>query len=237
MSARRVGILGGTFDPIHCGHIDVADWAAQTLGLSRMFVIPSNIPPHRPQPFASAYHRFAMVSMAVAGHQGWRAADLELRGGAPSFTSATLTRFRQRGYSPSELFFVIGADAFAEIGSWRDYPRILDAAHFAVVSRPGLSVKELPRRLPRLADRMARPPIDDIAQMDPLIILIDSATADVSSTAIRQRLADGESIAGLVPPNVQQHIEHHGLYSSQTSGRRRSDAPPGPAADRLHGKD
>jgi nicotinate-nucleotide adenylyltransferase len=145
--------------------------------------------------------------------------------------------FHERGYLSSELFFVIGADAFAEIASWRDYPNILDAAHFAVVSRPGFSVKELPRRLPRLADRMARPPIDEVAQIDPLIILLDATTADVSSTAIRQRRADDHSIAGLVPPNVQQHIEHHGLYTSTTPGRRASDAQRAPAAGRLHGKE
>ena len=190
-----------------------------------LFVITSNIPPHRPQPLASSYHRFAMVSIAVLDRPDWRAADLELRHDTPSFTSRTLDLFRERGYVSSELFFVIGADAFAEIEGWRDYPRILDAAHFAVVSRPGLSVKELPRRLPRLAERMARPPIDEVAQIDPLIILIDAPTADVSSTAIRQCLADGESIAGLVPPHVQQHIERHGLYSSMTPGRRQSDAP------------
>jgi nicotinate-nucleotide adenylyltransferase len=236
-AARRIGILGGTFDPIHWGHIDVADVAVSELKLARLFVITSNVPPHRPQPLASSFHRFAMVSIAVLDRPDWRAADLELRHDTPSFTSRTLDLFRERGYVSSELFFVIGADAFAEIESWRDYPRILDAAHFVVVSRPGLSVKELPRRLPRLADRMAKPPIDDVAQIDPLIILIDAPTADVSSTAIRQRLADGESIAGLVPPRVQQHIEQHGLYSSMTPGRRRADAPRIPAAGRLHGED
>ena len=236
-AARRIGILGGTFDPIHWGHLDVGDVAASELTLTRLFVITSNVPPHRPQPLASSYHRFAMVSLAVLDRPDWRAADLELRHDAPSFTSRTLDLFHERGYLSSELFFVIGADAFAEIASWRDYPRIMDAAHFAVVSRPGFSVEELPRRLPTLANRMARPPIDEIAQIDPLIILIDAPTADVSSTAIRQRLADRESIAGLVPPHVQQHIEHHGLYSSMTPGRRRSDAPRIPAAGRLHGKD
>lgn len=237
MTARRVGILGGTFDPIHCGHVDVADWAAQTLGLSRMFVIPSNIPPHRPQPFASAYHRFAMVSMAVAGRQGWRAADLELRAGAPSFTSATLARFRERGYSPSELFFVIGADAFSDIGTWRDYPKILDAAHFVVVSRPGWPVRELPHRLPLLAERMVRPPLDEFSLLDPLIILIDASTTDVSSTAIRRAIAEGQSIERMVPAGVQQHIEQHGLYSAPAPGRRASDASRPPAAGRLHGED
>ena len=236
-AARRIGILGGTFDPLHWGHLDVGDVAVGELTLTRLFVITSNVPPHRPQPLASSYHRFAMVSLAVLDRPDWRAADLELRHDAPSFTSRTLDLFHERGYLSSELFFVIGADAFAEIASWRDYPRILDAAHFAVVSRPGFSVTELPRRLPSLANRMARPPIDAISQIDPLIILIDAPTADVSSTAIRQRLADRESIAGLVPPHVQQHIEHHGLYSSMTPGRRRSDAPRIPAAGRLHEKE
>jgi len=236
-AARRIGILGGTFDPIHWGHLDLADVAVNELKLSRLFVITSNVPPHRPQPLASSYHRFAMVALAVLDRPDWRAADLELRHDAPSFTSRTLDLFHERGYLSSELFFLIGADAFAEIGSWRDYPRILDAAHFAWVARPGFSVKELPRRLPRLADRMARPPIDEVAQIDPLIILIDAPTADVSSTAIREKLAAGESIAGLVPPHVQQHIENHGLYSSMTPGRRRSDAPRIPPAGRLHGQD
>jgi nicotinate-nucleotide adenylyltransferase len=236
-AARRIGILGGTFDPIHWGHLDIADVAVSELKLSRLFVITSNVPPHRPQPLASSYHRFAMVALALLDRPDWRAADLELRHDAPSFTSRTLELFHERGYLSSELFFVIGADAFAEIASWRDYPKILDAAHFAVVSRPGSSVKELPRRLPRLADRMARPPLDEVAQIDPLIILIDAPTADVSSTAIRERLAAREPIAGLVPPHVQQHIEHHGLYTSTMPGRRRSDEPRIPAAGRLHGKD
>ena len=236
-AARRIGILGGTFDPIHCGHLDIADVAVGELKLSRLFVITSNVPPHRPQPLASSYHRFAMVALALLDRPDWRAADLELRHDAPSFTSRTLELFHERGYLSSELFFVIGADAFAEIASWRDYPRILDAAHFVVVSRPGSSANELPRRLPRLADRMARPPLDDVAQIDPLIILIDAPTADVSSTAIRERLAACEPIAGLVPPHVQQHIDHHGLYSSTMPGRRRSDEPRITAAGRLHGKE
>jgi nicotinate-nucleotide adenylyltransferase len=234
--ARRIGVFGGTFDPIHTGHIDIGRAAETALGLSRVFVIPANIPPHRAQPFASAYHRFAMVALTAASRSTWRASDLELRTETPSYTSSTLKRFHERGYAASELFFIIGADAFAEIGTWRDYPDILDRAHFAVVSRPGCSVLQLPGRLPLLASRMTRPPLDQLSQVDPLIILIDAPTADVSSTAIRLRRAGGESIAGLVDRAVQQHIEQHGLYTSMIPGRRASDQTPTPAAGRLHGQ-
>jgi nicotinate-nucleotide adenylyltransferase len=232
----RIGILGGTFDPIHCGHLDLGTAAQDALGLARMLVIPADVPPHRPQPVASTYHRFAMVALAVSGRSGWRASDLELQAEPPSYTSAMLRHFHERGYRPSDLFFVIGADAFADIESWKDYPRILDYAQFVVVSRPGCSVETLPECLPRLASRMAKPPLDRNVSDASVIILIDAPTADVSSTAIRQRRARGESIAGLVAPGVQQHIEQHALYTSTIPGRRGSDEPPTPAAGRLHGQ-
>jgi nicotinate-nucleotide adenylyltransferase len=232
---RRIGILGGTFDPIHCGHFDVADAAERTLELTRIFVVTSNVPPHRPQPQTSAFHRFAMVSIAVLDRPGWRAADLELRSDAPSYTAFTLAKFHDRGFLPTELFFILGADAFAEIGSWRDYPHILESANFAVVSRPGFRATDMRSRLPALARRMAAP--ETRARALPLIFLIDEPTTDVSSTAIRQRIAAGEPIGGLVPPRVQQHIEQHGLYTSATPGRRAMDAAEVPAAGRLHGQE
>lgn len=231
---RRIGILGGTFDPIHAGHLDIGRIAERTLGLSRIYVIPANVPPHRPQTFASAYHRFAMASMAVSAHPNWRASDLELRAPGPSYTSVTLRQFHERGYPPSELYFIIGADAFADIAQWRDYPKLLDWTHFAVVSRPGHAAGGLRYRLPALASRMAQPPTEPLEEMDPLIILIDEPTADVSSSGIRQRRAEGLPIDGLVTPAVQSHIEQHGLYAS-AAGRRRNDTPP--AAGRLHGQD
>jgi nicotinate-nucleotide adenylyltransferase len=230
---QRVGILGGTFDPIHCGHLDAAAAAEAALGLTELLVITSHVPPHRPPPVASSYHRFAMVSLAVAGRRGWQASDLELRDDARSFTSTTLQKLHGQGYAPAALFFIIGADAFADIMNWVDYPAILDYAHFAVVARPGHQIADAPRRLPALAGRMVRPPFD--SSRDPLIILLDAPTSDVSSTAIRERRARGESIAGLVPDSVRQHIEQHGLYSSAPAERRESDNAPASAAGRLHG--
>jgi len=237
MLTRRLGIVGGTFDPVHMGHMDLADAAHGALGLTGMVLVTSNVPPHRPQPVTSAYHRFAMVAFAVQERPDWRAADLELRYDAPSFTSRTLGRFHDRGFQPIELFFVIGADAFFEIESWRDYPNILEAAHFVVISRPGAPVREVPERLPHLSSRIVTRPLDVLSSQIPLIILIDAPTADVSSTAIRDRRAAGESIAGLVLPRVQQHIEQHGLYTSMTPGRRASDAQHTSPAGRLHGQE
>ena len=259
MTGRRVGILGGTFDPIHNGHLGVAQAAEAALGLTRMYVVTANVPPHRRQPVASPFQRYAMVVLAVGHRPGWRASDVELRLDGPSYRSDTLTRFNGRGYQREELFFVIGADAFAESGSWHDYPQLLEAANFAVVSRPGLSVLALAERLPALAPRMVvaafaagsdrdlvasatrsgrdQAAIRSQSGHPTVIFLIDAPTADVSGTAIRARVEAGESIAGLVPSLVQQYIEQHGLYTARTPGRRASETSQPTAADRLHGQD
>ena len=232
---RRVGILGGTFDPIHCGHLDLAAAVQQDLELTSLLVIPANIPPHRPTPSASSFHRFAMTAIAVAGRPGWQASDLELSQPSPSYTDATLSRLHRDGWHASELYFVIGADAFADIRSWKNYPAILDSANFAVVSRPGSPVQPLRQRLPELAVRMkeatGRANAPGIS-----IFLIDAPTADVSSTAIRQRRQAGQTITGLVPPGVEQHIEQHGLYRSISPDAPHDQQAMDPAAGRLHGQ-
>ena len=224
MTPRRIGLLGGTFDPIHAGHLDLAAVAERALHLTQLVVIPANVPPHRPKPLTSGFHRFAMVALAVAGRRGWRASDLELRHEAPSYTATTLRRFHERGYQPNELFFLIGADAFRDISTWRDFPSILDRAHFAVVSRPGRPVAALREHLPELAARMVEAN-DGLVPATPSIILVNQATADVSSTAIRASLARGEEIDGLVDPRVRQHIEQHGLYRFGTTDRRTTLGP------------
>jgi nicotinate-nucleotide adenylyltransferase len=218
------------------GHLDLASAAMRALQLTQVLVIPANVPPHRAKPLTSSFHRFAMVALAVAGHPGWRASDVELRHESPSYTSITLRRFEERGYKATELFFLIGADAFADIMSWRDYPRILDRAHFAVVSRPRRSVSDMAERLPVLAPRMVTASAF-VQGPRPSIILIDSATADVSSTEIRARLARGEPIDGMVDPRVQQHIEQHGLYRLSTPDRRVAADAVESRAGRLHGQD
>jgi len=236
MTARRIGLLGGTFDPIHLGHIELASLAQKTLWLTQVLVIPANVPPHRTKPLTSSFHRFAMTALAVAGRDGWQASDVELRHEAPSYTATTLARFHQQGYQPTELFFLIGADAFAEITTWRDYPQILDRAQFAVVSRPAHPVARLREQLPGLADRMVAIEEGGEPPAKPSIILIDGKTADVSSTAIRVKLSAGESVEGMVDDRVRQHIAQHGLYRSSAPDRQTLSPVNDPPAGRLHGQ-
>ena len=237
MSNRRIGILGGTFDPIHNGHLEAAAAAKTALSLSDVYVVPAGVPWQRRPPQASGFHRFAMVSLAVAGRDGWHADDLELLDNSESYTSDTLQKFHRRGCSPAELFFIVGADAFATIDTWRNYPGLLEYANFAVVSRPGCSVAEVKRRLPGLAGRMVNAPLEAVRDPDVSIALIDAPTPDISATNIRERCARRESIAGLVPDPVRLHIEQHGLYTSPAPGRRAGDAAFSAAAGRSHGQD
>ena len=212
---RRIGLLGGTFDPIHCGHLAAAVAARDAFDLSELLVLPSHIPPHRAvQPLASPFHRFAMTALAVSGLSEAAGEDDELRAEGPSYTADTLERLHARGLRPSQIFFITGADAFADIATWKRYPEVLDLAHFVVVSRPGHDIGLLAERLPDLRSRMR--PAGSPARTDgnTVIFLLDAPTPDVSSTVVRERLRRGESLTGLVPPLVDTHIRQHRLYPS-----------------------
>jgi nicotinate-nucleotide adenylyltransferase len=214
----RLGIIGGTFDPIHLGHLAAARAAQDALHLDRVRFIPSARPPHRTDsPGASEYHRLQMVRLAVADTPGWEVSDLELTREGPSYTYDTLATIAREGLSPLQMFFITGADAFAEIATWRRYPDVLDLAHFVVVTRPGLTLDALSARLPDLAPRMttalaATRPTSPTRPTRPDIILLEVKTPDVSATDIRQRVARGESIEGLVPAAVAAYIDRNLLY-------------------------
>jgi nicotinate-nucleotide adenylyltransferase len=203
----RIGLLGGTLDPIHVGHLDAAEAARTALRLDGIVVIPSHDPPHRSvDPHASAFHRFAMVALAVDGRPEYRASDMELHRDGPSYTALTLRDWHTAGWRPSQLFFIIGSDAFADIASWYDYPAILDACQFAVVSRPGTSISTALARTPDLQGRVGTN-----------VHLVEAPTADVSSTDVRARLAAGVSVDGLVPPSVARHIAANRLYTNRNA--------------------
>jgi len=225
-SGPRIGILGGTFDPVHLGHLETALAAHRALDLDRVLVMPSGTPPHRQsQPSASRFHRFAMTALAVNGDDRLAVSDLEIGELGPSYTFETLTRLQATGLTASQIFFITGADAFAEIDTWSRYPQVLEMAHFVVVSRSGHPAFALGSTLPALAPRMnhaARATPSTAGSSSKLaIFLVDAPTPDVSSTDIRRRLGSGTSIGGLVPAAVETYICQHGLYS-------RADANSGP---------
>jgi nicotinate-nucleotide adenylyltransferase len=209
----RIGVLGGTFDPIHVGHLAAGDAARRSLDLERVLLMPSHVPPHRAaQPHASPFHRFAMTALAAQTDHAFAASDLELQAPGPTYTATTLERLAACGYQPLELFFITGADAFAEIETWRDYPALLDRSHFIVISRPGRPAGALRQILPSLAVRMAAPERPPERPATPSIWLVDARTPDVSSTGIRRLVSDGAPLDGLVPPGVAEHIQRHRLY-------------------------
>jgi nicotinate-nucleotide adenylyltransferase len=213
MTGARLGILGGTFDPIHFGHLGAAEAARQALHLDEILILPSASPPHRAaQPQASGYHRFAMIALAIADRPRLVASDFELQAMGPSYTAASLHGLHDLGYQASQLFFLAGADAFAEIATWKNYPAILDQAHFVVIARPGYSLEELRQRLPALAVRMEAAHELAGEQIPPKIFLVNAATPDISSTTIRTRLAQDRDIADLVPALVDDYIRRERLY-------------------------
>jgi nicotinate-nucleotide adenylyltransferase len=216
MSAhRRLGVLGGTFDPVHFGHLDAGDAAQSALALDEVRLIPAHDPPHRPvDPRASAYHRFALVSLAIAERPSWRVSDVELARPGASYSIDTLRALHADGWTASQIFFILGADAFAEIATWRQFPDVLDASHFVVVARPGMTLDEAVARTPQLRARMRQPGDAGTASSETGVFLIAARTRNVSSTEIRTRLAAGLPIDDLVPTLVARHILAHQLYGA-----------------------
>jgi nicotinate-nucleotide adenylyltransferase len=208
----RVGILGGTLDPIHVGHVEAALAAQHALALDPVIVMPARMPPHRREPSASMFHRFAMAALAVSDCDNITVSDEELGADGPSYTALTLERLLSHGLQPTQIFFITGADAFAEIETWYGYPDVLDLAHFVVISRPGASLDAIAKRLPGLDGRLAAPSRTGPMPSRPSVFLVDARTSNVSSTDIRRRMRDGTSITGLVPPRVEAHIVRHRLY-------------------------
>jgi nicotinate-nucleotide adenylyltransferase len=207
--ARR-GWLGGTFDPIHEGHLDVARAAHTALGLSVVTLVPAHIPPHRDQPVASTEHRVAMTK--VAASEAWmEVSTIEVDAHGPSYTATTMDKLEQSGTDLRTLVVVTGADAFAGILSWHRAEELLDRVTFAVVSRPGHPAPALQAHLPTLGPRMCTPS-NWATRAGASIVLVDAPTSPVSSTMVRAAVAAGQSLSGLVPAPVAAYIAAHGLY-------------------------
>jgi len=151
----------------------------------------------------------------VAERSAYRVSDMELVRQGPSYTADTLRSLHAAGWNASQLFFILGSDAFAEIAAWYGFPSFLDLAHFVVIARPGTTIETAATRTPQLRTRMCdAPQVEGVGDRPTRVFLVEAQTRDVSSTAIRERLAAGQPIDDLVPAPVARHIFTHHLYGA-----------------------
>jgi nicotinate-nucleotide adenylyltransferase len=194
----RVGLLGGTFDPIHRGHLQLATLARECARLDRVLLVPTGEPPHRRPPVAGAEQRLEMARLAVDGTPGMEVWDVEVRRQGPSFTVETLRDFHRR-WPDDEAFLILGWDAAREIGGWRQPEEVLRLARLVVLPRPGQPL----------------PTPEDFAELglDPKrnVICWDE-TSRTAASRVRAAVAAGDSIEAMVPPAVARYIEEHRLY-------------------------
>jgi nicotinate-nucleotide adenylyltransferase len=214
----RIGILGGTFNPIHLAHLRIAEEVREACSLDRVLFIPAADPPHKPVaeevPFAQ---RLAMVEAAIADNPAFAASDLESHRTGKSYSVHTLEILSQ-DQPDQDLFFIIGMDSFRDIGSWREYRRLFPLAHIVVAARPGISSDD-PQALLPVAIRGDF--CYDVQSKTLLhrsgnrVIFLEETLLDISSTRIRRLAADGRSIRYLVTPAVEEYVSTHGLYRDQ----------------------
>jgi nicotinate-nucleotide adenylyltransferase len=218
MAEWRLGILGGTFNPIHLGHLVLAETFRERLALDRVLFVPAGTPPHKPPAgLVPALHRYAMVSLAVAGHPGFVACPIEVERLGPSYSIDTVTALAGER-AGARLFFLMGSDTFLDLPTWRTPERLGAFATLAVGHRAGSAFDpDAPAALAVLA-RLGRtswrrvPPVapETLAPGD--CALVETRSVDVSARAIRERLAAGESARYQVPLAVAEYIADHGLY-------------------------
>jgi nicotinate-nucleotide adenylyltransferase len=203
---QRIGIMGGTFNPIHIGHMIIAQNALEDLGLSKIMFIPCAIPPHKDAtPVVSAEHRKQMVLLAIEDSLFFEESDIELNRDGPSFAIDTIRSLYDK--SPdTEFFFIIGSDSLKELYLWKDIYSLLPLCRFITYSRPGTDVTEL-----KEADIFLDKPWPKRLLQD----VYRGRHIEISSSDIRYRLAEGLSIQYIVPEPVVMYIYEHGLYGSK----------------------
>lgn len=215
----RTGIFGGTFNPIHLGHLRLAEMARERCALDQILFLPAADPPHKAVAGEASFaHRMAMVAAAIADHPAFALSDLEGQRPGKSYSVETLEILR-KNHPDDELYFLVGMDSFRDIASWHDYRRLFTLAHLVVVPRPGVAFPRTPEQMVPVA--MAGEFCYDAAQQWLLhqsgmrVIPLADDCLDISSTSIRQYLAAGRSVRYLLPSAVTDYISIHGLYRGQ----------------------
>ncbi|MDX2463589.1 MAG: nicotinate-nucleotide adenylyltransferase [Porticoccus sp.] len=220
--SNGVGLFGGTFDPVHIGHLRTAVELRKVLSLSEMRLIPSACPPHRTQPDSSAEHRLAMLQLALGHRLGPNTAepkliadDRELRREGPSYTMDTLTEVRAEIGTKTPLFLCIGMDSLIELNQWHRWRELTSMTHIVVAARPGWHLPKSGEVLEFVREHRAT----SIEQLQETpagkILMMEMTLLPISATGIRQALQRGESIRYLVPDQVIDYIRQHQLYSDK----------------------
>lgn len=212
---QKIGLFGGTFDPVHIGHLAVGKAVVNQLDLNQLIYIPAPLPPHKQEiditPF---HHRLAMLEIAIAGGDGFSVSPIEAEHQGPSYTIDTIAALRQRFKEEVFFYYVIGLDAFAEICTWKNYQQLLVEVTFVVVDRPSLYEKT--------CEHVIMSELEGYLQESDgcwehengsKIYRLDMEPVSVSSTIIRGKCHNGHSIEGMVPPAVLLYIQENGLYS------------------------
>lgn len=210
----KLGLLGGTFNPIHLAHLRIAEAAREAAGLEQVLFIPAADPPHKPLaddvPFDT---RCAMVRLAIADHPGFRVSDIEARRQGKSYTVETLTALRAER-PEDELHFIVGSDSFLEIGLWHRFAELFALASLVVVTRPGSLVTAPLQQLPdEVRGQFHQCSADCLRHTSGTTIrFVEDCSLEISSSRLRELVAQGRSLRYLVPPTVATYIAQKGLY-------------------------
>jgi nicotinate-nucleotide adenylyltransferase len=212
----KVGLFGGTFDPIHNGHLRMAERVLDAFGLDRIWFIPARIPPHKEAAGVSdPWHRYAMVALATADNSQLVPSALELRSEKTSYTIHTINRVRERLGRNIGLYFLMGTDSWREIETWKDHRELL--ARCSVVLLPRHGSEELDGAGVPVIEVRDRAPAS-VPSGDPSVYILRTGEVTVSSTSVRERASRGESLAGLVPDGVERYLRKQGLYEGVGAG-------------------
>jgi nicotinate-nucleotide adenylyltransferase len=219
---QSVALYGGSFDPIHSGHLAVARAALRRFSLDRIYFIPSGLPPHKQRRRLAAFpHRLAMVALACSDHEEFvpslAEAGEDMGGHQISYSVDTVRHFRHQMHAAERLYFIMGADQFLEIATWKDYETLLESCDFIVANRPGFDIGMLrlvipPDLLGRHKAAAAPEDPDAILLRRTTVYPLTTVSSHVSATEIRRRIRHDEPISGLVPPRVEEYIQKQALY-------------------------
>ncbi|RLB43768.1 MAG: nicotinate (nicotinamide) nucleotide adenylyltransferase [Deltaproteobacteria bacterium] len=212
----KYGIFGGTFDPIHMGHLRTAVEIVYKLELTKLFLVPAATPPHKRIAFVSEFqHRFNMARMAVGRSSTLEVLDLEAKRKGPSYSIDTLRELSSSLGPGNDLYFILGLEAFFEIHTWKEYHRLFELSHFVVVDRKGYNFEEVVPYLKKLGiDATSGPGSDTLILASGRSLIHQKPTQmDISSTQIRALVKKGWSIRFLVPDQVMDYILENGLYA------------------------